>query len=787
MQYDIELGVEERLEQLSTRFQHWEKIKDVIDQLLDIMLDYRQSGHPGGSRSKVHVLVATLLSGLMRWDIRHPEKRFGDRVVLVAGHTNPVFYVTLAVLNEVLRTKFRQTGDKRYEVPNAEHFALVPEDLLTLRRHGGLPGHAEMAGKTLFFKFNTGPSGHGSPPAAGEAFALKYAGAEGVKVFAFEGEGGLTAGASHETKNSAWGLGLNNMFYVLDWNDFGIDEHPVSSVVHGAPKDWFEPYGWRVVGCEHGEEWPCLTRALIELVGGANRNNVPSVMWYKSRKGRGYGVYDYKSHGTPHKRHSELFWQTTQEFTEKYGVEFEGYGRPAPEDPTDMREEAWTNMQRVLSVLVDNQELVDDVANTLVRLGDAVPEDIPSFWLTRKGNPLKDERLYDYRNYPPEMYLAPGASAPNRAALAKWGAWVNAFSHDKYDRPVAVALSADLAESTNIAGFSHKWGDFPGYGVFDRNTNLKGTLLPQEITEFTNAGMTVGIATVNFSKTPYEEFDGLLAACSTYASFSYLKYGLFRLFAQLAQDSEIQVGKVIWVAGHSGPETAEDSRTHFGIFSPGVTQLFPRGHVIDLHPWEHNEVPVVLGAALREKAHIIALHLTRPAITIPDRAALGMPSHFEAARGAYVMRDYRSDQRKMGTVIVRGTSTTDNLVKVLPELDKSGLNVKIVAAISIDLFRLQPKAYQDQVLSPADWADSMVITNGARRLMQDWLPNHVAEGYSLSSDWDDRWRTGGSVDEVLAEAHLSQEFILKGIERFVRERESRLRGVIEAAEEALGR
>ena len=32
-----------------------------------------------------------------------------------------------------------------------------------------------MEGKTLFFKFNTGPSGHGSPAAAGEALALKLA------------------------------------------------------------------------------------------------------------------------------------------------------------------------------------------------------------------------------------------------------------------------------------------------------------------------------------------------------------------------------------------------------------------------------------------------------------------------------------------------------------------------------------------------------------------------------------------------------------------------------------
>ena len=30
-----------------------------------------------------------------------------------------------------------------------------------------------------------------------------------------EGEGGITAGASHETINSAWGLGLGNLVYHL--------------------------------------------------------------------------------------------------------------------------------------------------------------------------------------------------------------------------------------------------------------------------------------------------------------------------------------------------------------------------------------------------------------------------------------------------------------------------------------------------------------------------------------------------------------------------------------------
>jgi len=189
---DTRISSTELYEHNKKHFTKWEKIKDCIDQNIDLMLNYRQSGHPGGSRSKVHAFVATLLSGAMRWDIRHPEKTFADRFILVAGHTIPLVYATLPVLTEALRCKYEQTGDKKYLIPDAENKALYWEDLTGFRHIGGLPGHAEMAGKTLFLKFNTGPSGHGSPVAAGEAFALKRAGAGEVKVFAFEGEGGLT-------------------------------------------------------------------------------------------------------------------------------------------------------------------------------------------------------------------------------------------------------------------------------------------------------------------------------------------------------------------------------------------------------------------------------------------------------------------------------------------------------------------------------------------------------------------------------------------------------------------
>lgn len=757
-------------------FAHYEVLKDLVDELIDLPLNYRQSGHPGGPRSKVHLMLALLLSGAMRWDLRRPWLRFSDRFVLAAGHTVPLVYSTLAVLNEGLRARHERTGSERYAFPEGGRFALTWESLLDFRRRDGLPGHAEMAGKTLFVKANTGPSGHGMAPGAGEALALKLAGAEEVKVFVVEGEGGLTPGAAHETKNTAWGLGLSNLVFLIDWNDFGIDPRPASSMVHGTPVDWFAPYGWRVTGTEQGSEWEPVTQAVLEAACGANPDRVPTMAWFKTRKGRGYGKYDYASHGTPWPLHAKEFWAVRKQFMERHGVEYEGVDEPAPADPEALRAQEAANLQVALSVLRRDEDLVDWLSDRLVAIAESVPDQVEGFRLGGRASEVFDDpRILDFERYPDELWKAPGQKAPNRAALAAWGSYVNSLAKRDYGRPLVIACSADLAESTNIAGFGAGFGDAEGFGWYERNENPTGALLPTEITEFANAGLMAGLASVDLSEDPFDRFDGFWGACSTYGSFSYLKYGPIRLFSQLAQDCELRVGKLLWVAGHSGPETAEDSRTHFGVFAPGVTQLFPEGQVVDLHPWEYNEVPVVLGAALSLDVPVVALHLTRPAIEIPDRAALGMPSHFAAARGAYVLRPFREDAPRHGTVFVRGTMSTHNLVKVLPELDRNGLNVKVVAAVSPQLFRVQDEAYRESVVGPADEVDSMVITNGAFKLMRDWADGPIVREYSLSSDWDDRWRTGGTVDDVIDEAHLAPDHILAGIERFVRDRESRLR------------
>ena len=778
-------GVDALFEAAERDFERYDIVKDLVDECIDLALNYRQSGHPGGSRSKVHMLLSLMLSGAMRWDLRRPWLPFGDRFVLSAGHTVPLVYATLAVLNEAFRARQeRAPGDTRFDFPDDGQWALTWDLLLRLRRRGGLPGHAEMEGKTLFLKFNTGPSGHGMGPAAGEALALKHAGADEVKVFVFEGEGGLTPGGAHEARHTAWGLGLNNLVFMIDWNDFGIDERPLSAVVHGNPIDWFESYGWRVTGTEKGSEWAAVTRAVLEASHGDNPDRTPSVAWFKTRKGRGYGKYDNKSHGTPWPVNAPEYWAVRKEFMSKYGVTYDGVDEPVPDDPEAREEQARANFGVALSVLRSNTDLTDWLTDRLNEVAATVPEQVANFNLTDDGAVFKDERLFDPRSYPAEIWKKPGEKQPNRAAYGAWGSYVNAFAKREYGRPLFLGASADLADSTNLAGFGKDFGEMPGYGWYERDSNLAGTVLPTQITEFGNAGLVVGMATVNMAADPFNDYNGLWGTCSTYGSFSYLKYGPMRLFSQLAQDCELKVGKVLWVAGHAGPETAEDSRTHFGIFETHITQLFPEGHVIDLHPWEYNEVPVVLAAALRGDVPIVALHVTRPAIEIPDREALGIPSHFEAARGAYVMRDFKSGAPRGGTVFVQGTTSTANLVKVLPQLDERGLNVKIVACISPQLFAMQDESYREATTSLGDRWDGMAITNRAWMTMRHWIGGPVARDYSLSSDWDDRWRTGGTVDEVIDEAHLGPTHIVDAIQRFVDERETRLRRLREIADAA---
>ena len=224
---------------------------------------------------------------------------------------------------------------------------------------------------------------------------------------------------------------------------------------------------------------------------------------------------------------------------------------------------------------------------------------------------------------------------------------------------------------------------------------------------------------------------------------------------------------------------------HFGIFATQVWKLFPRGQIIHLNFWDYNDVAAGYFAAAEiaardPKVGIIIIEVARPDYPVADRSKFADTDLKAAAKGFYVIRDFAPGKPRHGYVIAQGASSTVNLVKMLPRLEEAGINVKIISAVSEELFDRQPEAYRNSVLPPEALFDAMVVTTGTRRVWPVRNLGPLTDAYSLTSDWDNQWLTGGLEKEVIAEAHLDPESIFKGIERFAKDREKRLAQQVKA-------
>ncbi len=68
----------------------------------------------------------------------------------------------------------------------------------------------------------------------------------------------------------------------------------------------------------------------------------------------------------------------------------------------------------------------------------------------------------------------------------------------------------------------------------------------------------------------------------------------------------------------------------------------------------------------------------------------------------------------------------------------------------------------------------MIVSTGTRRIWPIRNVGPLTDAYSLTSDWDNQWLTGGLEPDVIAEAHLDPGSIFAGIQRFAQDREQRM-------------
>jgi len=499
--------------------------------------------------------------------------------------------------------------------------------------------------------------------------------------------------------------------------------------------------------------------------------------------GAGDQIVGFASHPYAMKMNSDYFVALASTFEQRFGVQFQGIRDGAVKDARERLVQFKTNIDVAMSVL-ERDGLGDWLADRLVSIGEQLTDE-RKVRIAVDRDPFQDERLR-VANLPLDpqkvkvtnsvsgatkevgitLFRKAGEVAGTRRGISEIFKWLNYVTDNRL-----FTIAADLSESINLE-HANLWGHY------DPETNPIGTRVKAAIQEAGNVSTAIGLVSQSASVDP-SKFAGVWAISGTYGAFTPLMYTPARVWSQQNQDSKFRMGVLHILVGHSGPETAADGRTHFGIFAPQVWKLFPRGQVIHLNFWDYNDVaPAYFAAAeiaAREaKVGIITLEVARPDFPVADRSTFADTDIRAAAKGFYVIRDFAPGKPRHGYVVTQGSSSTVNLVNVLPKLEAAGVNVKVIAAISEELFDRQPESYRYSVLPPEAIYDLMVVTTGTRRMwpLKDVGP--LTDEYSLTSDFDNQWLTGGLEPDVIAEARLDQKSILAGIQRFANDRNSRL-------------
>jgi transketolase len=796
---------------------------------LTLLGNYAQTGHFGGPLAYTPFNVIAHLAGPehggLRYDYRRPKHPFADKFMMAAGHSVPTCYALWMILGQAMERRHRLTRDSRYAVDPA--VAMLPIDALGFRRGAGalatllqenglvahpsfaqaklrgiksLAGHSESVDVTN--DVNGGPSGVGVAMAAGKAAFWDIAGAhESLKVIALEGEFAMTEGHAQELKTQALALGVGKRLrVVLSDNNAGIDDVLLGGVIprrnssYDLVQQWTS-YGWNVLVVPDGGDYAQIVAAFGRMERWDPADRRPMILIARTTKGywpaardgalgdKVQQIVSYQSHPYAQKMNSGYFVALASTFEARYGVTFEGIRAGAVTNERERLIQFKANIDIVMSVLERNG-LGEWIADRLVAIGDAV-SDGSAVQFAGKPDPFLDERLRvanlpsepqklavtnrvtgAHKEVPVSLFRRAGEVAGPRRAVSEIIKWMNYVTDNRF-----FTLAADLSESINVE-HGALWGHY------DPETNPVGTRVKAAIQEAGNACSAIGLISQNASIDP-GKFAGVWALSGTYGAFTPLMYTPARIWSQQNQDSRFRTGVLHILVGHSGPETAADGRSHFGIFATQVWKLFPRGQTIQLNFWDYNDVAAGYFAAAEiaareQKVGIIIIEVARPDFPVADRSTFADKDPRAAARGLYVIRDFMPDKPRHGYVIAQGSSSTVNLVRTLPRLEQAGINVKVISAISEELFDRQGEAYRHAVLPPEALVDCMVVSSGTRRVWPVRGLGPLTDDYSLTSDWDNQWLTGGLEQEVIAEAHLDTGSICKGVERFARERDARM-------------
>jgi len=728
------------------------------------------SGHPGGSISSGR-FVAALLFDSLDYDLGNPGREDADILSYAAGHKAMGLYAMWALRDEIANLGAPDL------LPDDDAHRLRLEDLLGFRRNPtaatplsvalhakALDGHPTPA--TPFVRLATGASGVGLASSIGLAIAARdFYGPQCPIVHICEGEGGLTPGRVSEALAAAGTASLGNVVAHIDFNQSSIDSDHVcrekdapGDYVQWQPAELFYLNDWNVVTVADGHDFQQIMVAQRSAL--AMDNGQPTAVIYRTRKGWQYGIEGRASHGAGHKLCSSGFQEVLAELTASVNVQLPTCGsgdlRCMRADGDRVREECfWAALGIVRRRLADDSPAV----RTLTAKIDAARKRLVARGRAPRAGAPNVSTVYSVasrtaRETPEALRLVSGTSMTLREALGRALGLLNEASAG-----ALLTASADLLGSTSASEVA---AGFPG-GYWNALSNPQSRLLSVGgICEDAISGVLSGISSYGHA----------VGVGSSYGAFiAPLGHVSARLHAIGAQASRAAWGQpyrpMVLICAHAGLATGEDGPTHA---DPQALQLlqenFPLGTAVTITPWEPQEIWPLLATALAHRPAIIAPFVSRPAVKVLDRAALGLAGPEEAINGVYCLRHPRGSGDV--TIVLQESSVTYAFVtEALPLLEREGIDCRAYYVASGELFDLAPSDRR-RALFPEEHADSaMGITGFTLPTLYRWVRSEAGRAASLDPYRNGHFLGSGRGEAVLAEAGLDGESQYVAIKKYL--------------------
>jgi transketolase len=530
-----------------------------------------------------------------------------------------------------------------YSLLHLTGYDLAIEELKNFRQlHSKTPGHPEY-GITPGVETTTGPLGQGISNAVGMALAEKLLAEEfnrpGHKIvdhytYAFLGDGCLMEGISHEVCSLAGTLKLNKLIALWDDNGISIDGKVVSWFNEDTPKR-FEAYGWNVIHDVDGHDAEAISAAITK----AKKSDKPTLICCKTAIGQ----------GSPNMAGSDKVHGSPLGATEIAATRVALNWPYAPfEIPKDIYA-AWDFKKR-------GQALEHDWNKQFQAYKNKYPELASELQRRMQGDLSKDFSATL------SAYLKSCESKAETVATRK--ASQNAIEALAPAVPEFMGGSADLTGS-NLTNWStckpvrgDQWGNHINYGV----------------REFGMSAIMNGIAL----------HGGYIPFGGTFLTFSDYSRNALRMAALMKLRS-------IFVFTHDSIGLGEDGPTHQSVEQVASLRLIP--NLMVWRPCDTTESGVAWGAAIERKHGPSALIFSRQNCPFVSRSAAQIK---EIARGGYVLRDPKSG--KIDAVIMATGSEVGLALQTAQQLEKDGLDVRVVSVPSTTVFDQQDAAYIAKVL-----------------------------------------------------------------------------------------